>query len=127
MSRTDIPRHPLQPIVSVDGVLRFKENALVRKLVVDAGGLSVINGIEATREDREQLAMLIGSSLNGFSQLTYVTDETVDLACATGNDPDQLRSRIARLEGELTALRDGMRDAVARLYGIDPDVLDGGL
>jgi hypothetical protein len=39
-----------------------------------------------SNEDREQFAQLIGYSLSGFSSLSYVSDETYQLATATANE-----------------------------------------
>jgi hypothetical protein len=78
---------PMQPLV-VDsrGTLRFKENTLVRKLL-DFGtehgyGLNQMAVEDFTPEDRMQLAQLIGYSLSGYGELSYVTDESYDRAIA---------------------------------------------
>jgi len=68
----------MQPI-SLDkgGLARFKRNALVRYLL-DAGPfdlhqLRLLPNIPD--EDWEQLAQLIGYTVGGFSDLSYVSDE----------------------------------------------------
>jgi biotin synthase-related radical SAM superfamily protein len=72
----------MQTIVRDDnGVLRFRQNAIVRYLL-DAGHID-LNDIALRRfddEDRAQLAQLIGYSLSGFSELSYVNDETYEQA-----------------------------------------------
>jgi hypothetical protein len=123
MSKT--PRHPAQPLVTApDGVRRFKANELVRRMLAEVGGLSVVDRWEATREDRAQLAMLTGATLRGFGSLTYVSDDDFLIA---QEDRDgslaYLRERNARLEKELLTIREGMRESVALLYGVEPDSL----
>ena len=74
---------PMQSIVIDEhGVHRFRENSLVRYLL-DAGGLT-LNDLamlpSIPGEDREQLAQLIGYSISGFAELSYVRDETYEKA-----------------------------------------------
>jgi len=78
--------HPIQPLVSDKvGTTRFKENAIVsylidiatQKGIADMNSLAIMN---FSNEDREQFAQLIGYSLDGFGELSYVSDETYDLA-----------------------------------------------
>ena len=72
-------KHPMQPVVrDEDGILRFKRNAIVRYLL-DAGpyDLNYLSVMPFSDEDREQFAQLIGYSLNGFSELSYASDEVV--------------------------------------------------
>lgn len=75
-------RHPVQPLITDEaGILRFKRNEIVRFLL-DAGpfDLNKLAMMPFSAEDWEQLAQLIGYSLSGFEDLSYVTDETYDLA-----------------------------------------------
>lgn len=75
-------KHPIQPlVVNPDGVTRFKENAIVRYLLDNSS--ITLNHIAArgfTDEDRQQFAQLIGYSLSGYSDLSYVTDEAYTAA-----------------------------------------------
>ena len=75
-------RHPQQPVGwDGAGVIRFKPNAIVQALLDDCrrlGGLD-LNGIgigvargRYTNEDQIQLAQLIGYSVSGFGDLSYV-------------------------------------------------------
>lgn len=76
--------HPIQPLIMDEqGVLRFKKNAIVRFLL-DAGpfDMNKIALMPFSVEDREQFAQLIGYSLSGFSELSYVTDATYEQAAA---------------------------------------------
>lgn len=75
-------QHPLQPLISDEtGRLRFKENAIVIHLLdqgpFDMNSLAIM---DFTVEDQEQFAQLIGYSLDGFGELSYVRDETYDAA-----------------------------------------------
>lgn len=70
--------HPLQPLQKdKHGVIRFKPNAIVRYLL-DAGpfDMNKLAMIPFPIEDREQFAQLIGYSLCGFAELSYVTNKT---------------------------------------------------
>jgi len=72
-------RHPYQPIVIVDGVARFKANSIINYLF-NSGKLDLnhLELIHFEREDRIQIAQLLGYSLSGFQELPYVTDEDID-------------------------------------------------
>ena len=74
--------HPVQPLeVDKDGITRFKMNAIVRHLL-DNGGIDMnqIGMLDFEQNDREQFAQLIGYSLSGFADLSYVSDKTYELA-----------------------------------------------
>lgn len=65
-------RHPMQPIVMVGGVARFRKNRIVKALV-DAYP-DKLNGIargDFDAEDRTQLAQLIGCIVSGAGDLDY--------------------------------------------------------
>jgi len=84
-----IPKHPMQPVQFDDNIIRFKHNAIVRYLL-DAGpfDMNTLSAGRFTVEDREQFAQLIGYSVSGFGDLSYVRDQT----CATAEAlADQLR------------------------------------
>jgi len=81
----DAPPHPPQPIVTAtDGVRRFKENAIVRELLdfaISHGfGMNEIAIRRYDAADRVQFAQLIGYSVSGFSDLSYVSDAEYDRA-----------------------------------------------
>jgi selenocysteine lyase/cysteine desulfurase len=118
--------HPIQPIV-VDnhGTLRFKANAIVQHLL-DHGGIDLndIASLDFSREDHEQFAQLIGYSLSGASDLSYMSDEVIAAAEAMherGQSEHEARANALREQFE--AARDGMREGVAALFGIHPDDL----
>jgi hypothetical protein len=63
---------PMQPLV--DG--RFKENKIVNYCLDNKTDMNDIARHDFTNEDREQFAQLIGYSLGGYSDLSYVSDES---------------------------------------------------
>ena len=72
-------RLPMQPLVRDEqGVPRFQKNRLVRYLL-DAGGIDLnqlsifAQAAEVTKQERMQLAQLIGYSVDGFADLSYST------------------------------------------------------
>jgi hypothetical protein len=70
-------KHPLQEVQLDDrGVIRFRKNKIVEYLL-DQGPFDMnhlaVQGFSA--EDQEQFAQLIGYSVSGFSELSYVSDE----------------------------------------------------
>jgi len=69
--------HPSQYLIKdKENVLRFTENKIV-KFLLDVGpyDLNKLAIIPFSDEDRSQFAQLIGYSLSGFSELSYVSDE----------------------------------------------------
>lgn len=80
---------PMQPLAyDENGTLRFRGNTLVRHLL-DHGGLDLndLAMVECSTADREHFAQLIGYSLGGFGDLSYVSDETYDRAAAAAPKP----------------------------------------
>lgn len=81
IDQVKIVKHPMQPLVWVDGVIRFKENKIVRTLLeggpFDMNKLAVM-GFSA--DDRTQFAQLIGYSVSGIGDLSYVDPELVSQA-----------------------------------------------
>lgn len=82
------PEHPMQPVIlDESGVARFKANAIVRYLldlcqVRGISGMNELALIPFSREDREQFAQLIGYSVSGAGDLSYVSEEVIVLADA---------------------------------------------
>jgi hypothetical protein len=80
--RRNKKKHPIQPLED-DGnaVLRFKHNNIVRHLL-DHGGLDLnkLAVLDFPREDWEQFAQLIGYSLSGFGDLSYVSNRVWNAA-----------------------------------------------
>ena len=125
-------KNPIQPLAKDEhGAMRFKANAIVRRLLDFATprgmGLNEIAGLDFTDDDRQQFAQLIGYSLSGYSELqSYVTDEAYATAAQMAHAVDERDARIAALEQKLAELRaaaDMLREPVARLLEMHPDDL----
>lgn len=117
--------HPMQPVErDNDGMLRFKRNAIVRVLL-DVGPLSMnaLASMDFTDDDRAQFAQLIGYSLRGFSELSYVRDEQVEVAKRMAQGASEEQAKIATLEQTLAAVREKLAPVVPLLYAIHPDDL----
>lgn len=70
------PHAQQQIVLDEHGCKRFRKNQLVDRLVNEAcddrlTGLNYVATIEASREDRAQLAQLIGYSVDGYHSLDY--------------------------------------------------------
>ena len=79
-----IDQHPVQPVLKdKHGYLRCKANPIVRFLL-DAGpfDMNQLACMPFEDEDREQFAQLIGYSLSGLGELSYVSDETYERCAA---------------------------------------------
>ena len=66
-------KHPVQPTITDEhGVLRFKANAIIRHLI-DYGSISLndIAVMNFDNDDRQQLAQLIGYSVDGYADLSF--------------------------------------------------------
>ncbi len=80
-------KHPMQPIEKIEGVTRFRENKIVRWLVDSRpNSLNEIAMMEFSAEDRMQLAQLIGYSVSGYAELSYVTDKSYQKAVERSPD-----------------------------------------
>lgn len=79
------PKHPMQPIIWKNNIIRFKENKLVRMLLEHSSktGLDLNTLTEKTyykpsyKEDWNQFAQLIGYSVSGFSELNYANKNII--------------------------------------------------
>ena len=116
--------HPIQPLYKDDhGVIRFKENKIVCFLV-ERYGLNELSSLTFPDEDWEQLAQLIGYSLSGFGDLSYVRDTTCEAAeimMKSGKTEDQ--ARIEYLENQLNETRAAIKQAACAVFSIHPDDL----
>lgn len=71
-------KHPIQPIEEVDGIPRYKKNAIVEFLLKNGGfDMNALAVMGFSSEDREQFAQLIGYSVSGFGDLSYASPEVV--------------------------------------------------
>ena len=83
----DVAGQPMQPIVFAErGVIRFKQNAIVRHLLDYASSrgcsLNELARMDFSDDDRMQLAQLIGYSVSGYGDLSYASRESVERADA---------------------------------------------
>lgn len=91
VDKRDALKHPLQPVANDgNGVWRFKSNKIIEYLF-DSGKLDLneIARMRFTAEDKMQLAQLLGYSLSGYGDLSYVTDESYDAAHASLREEDK--------------------------------------
>jgi hypothetical protein len=118
-------RHPIQPLEDVEGVLRFKENAIVRRLLDDGPfDMNQIATWRVSRDDAVQFVQLIGYSLSGFGELSYVDDETFETAQRMATEgKSELQARVECLQRLVSFVRENIKDGVAELFGIHPDNL----
>lgn len=122
-------KNPIQPLHTTEfGVLRFKENAIVRHLLDWAAergmGLNEIACMDFSKDDRQQFAQLIGYSLSGYSDLmSYVDDDAYNAAAKMAEGVPEHEARLAALQEELDAVRVALREPMARLFGVHPDDL----
>lgn len=69
---------PLQPVIlDKNGVIRFKANTIIEYLY-DRGylDLNLIACLQFSQEDKEQFAQLLGYSLSGFLDLSFISKKT---------------------------------------------------
>jgi len=75
-------KHPVQPLYKDrDGTVRFYENKIIRYLL-DAGpfDMNALSRLPFSDDDRQQFAQLIGYSLSGYSELSYVSEDAFGAA-----------------------------------------------
>lgn len=120
--------NPIQPLVDVEGVTRFKENAIVRHLIDThpACDMNKLATLDFSDDDRQQFAQLIGYSLSGYCSLSYVDDVSYYAAGNVAEGLSDKDARIAALEQKLVELRAAigtLRGPVAVLFEMHPDDL----
>lgn len=122
---------PIQPLYrDKSGVIRFSQNRIV-DMLLDKGpfdlnqiAIMVADG-EFTKEEFVQLDQLIGYSLYGFSDLSYVDDETFEAAEKMAlQGKSELEARNEHLREVLDNAREGVRNAATSLFKIHPDDLE---
>lgn len=121
-------KFPIQPIKKdVHGVNRFVENRIVTMLLethpeIDMNGIAIK---DFTREEQEQFAQLIGYSLGGFSELSYVSNEVIEAANKMAHDgTGELEARNEALRESLETVKNGVRVAASELFNIHPDDME---
>ncbi|MCQ4311746.1 hypothetical protein NAV33_07530 [Pseudomonas stutzeri] len=93
--------HPMQPIeFDGKGVIRFRENRMVRHLLDFAAprgcGLNELARMDFSQDDRMQLAQLIGYSVSGYGDLGYASDESVEAADQIAADLHAAQKEVDR-------------------------------
>lgn len=81
---------PQQPVVVREGISRFQSNALVQHLYdwaqVRGHGLTELALVDAPDSHRQQFAQLIGYSIDGYGELSYVDEQAFERAAAAERD-----------------------------------------
>jgi len=110
-------RHPIQPLVMVDGTLRYKQNKIVRALLDHSSERGLDMNEIARRgfsnDDQVQFAQLIGYSHDGAGTLSYFPDEVWEASQAmheAGLSED--KARLQALRGFVKTLQDKAIEAV---------------
>lgn len=120
-------RQPIQPLYYDDhSVIRFHQNEIVRQLL-DKGGIDLnhIARWDVSREDRVQFAQLIGYSLGGFGELSYVNDDDYAIAeTMFGHDETEQEAEIRHLRSLVATFRTWLKGIVPQLFPIHPDDLN---
>lgn len=119
----NLTKMPLQPIRNG----RFVPNRIVKTLLDAAPiGLNELAVMEFTQSEQEQFIQLIGYSLNGFSELSYVSDETYETAFKIAEEGiSELEARNVILRAKLQEIKRGLKIAVSAAFQIHPDDLNG--
>jgi hypothetical protein len=117
--------HPIQPLELDGNVKRFKRNHIVQFLLDQPGGadMNQLVALNFSKEDHQQFAQLIGYSLSGYGDLSYVDDYAYGVAERVLAGELESQARIAYLENELSQLRNALREPMANLFGRHPDDL----
>lgn len=123
IDRESLP--PQQPIkMDLAGCLRFQENAIVSSLLETSSlDMNKIAVMDFSQADREQFAQLIGYSLSGYSELSYVRDETYERATNTKDHEDPRDAQIRVLRNKLAVVRSHLREVACSVFAIHPDDL----
>jgi len=112
---------PLQPIFNG----RFIPNKIVMMLLdrapVDLNGIACM---DFTQGEREQFAQLIGYSISGFGELSYVSEETYTTAVKMTGGQSEIVARIEYLQETIDGVRTGLKSIIPTLFRIHPDDLE---
>jgi len=73
-------KHPVQPVIQDDyGIHRFKKNGIVAFLLGNSGyDMNNLAEMRFSEEDQEQFIQLIGYSVSGACDLSYVSDRVAN-------------------------------------------------
>lgn len=117
-------RHPIQPVEEDSkGVLRFKKNKIVEKLLDDGPfDLNDIAYWDVSVDDRRQFAQLIGYSLSGFGDLSCCDNETYEAAYSMSqNSKSELQARLGYFRELIEGLKTHLTTPMAMLFECHPD------
>ena len=116
-------KHPMQPIYADGhGVQRFKPNAIVDYMATKIG-LNELHIMPFTNEDHDQLAQLIGYSVSGYGDLSYVNPLNVAAADhLAANGGTELDARLVAAEQKTAEYRKALSDIQAVLYNMSEEV-----
>ena len=118
--------HPTQPVLKDErGVARFQRNEIVCHLF-DSGilDLNYLSKMDFDNEDWMQLAQLLGYSISGYSTLSYVSDESYQIAEKMFDEGvTEEQAKLEVIQSTLEKVRDSLRDLVPSLFQIHPDDL----
>ena len=117
---------PLQPIrIDERGVERFVPNRIVEALLETSSlDLNKIACMDFTQQEQEQFAQLIGYSVGGWSELSYVSDEALATVEKMMEGKSEQEAANEYLRETLIAVRSGMKEIVPHLFQIHPDDLE---
>lgn len=129
--KSKLPPNPIQPLVVVNDVLRFKANKIVLHLLecCELRKHADMNSIDSgafSSDDRAQFAQLIGYSWSDAVDSGYMPSRVIDTAWDVydrGVTPEA--SRIELLEHQLAELKEAFREPVAALYEMHLSDLGG--
>ena len=123
-------KFPIQPTyIDEHGVKRFKENKVVSYLLANGGlDLNYLRGeLNDCHDDWEQFAQLIGYSVSGFSDLPYVSEETLNVLgvvdCIEAGDVSEDKVRLEYLRSVLYNLKDSAVTLAEKIQEIYPEDL----
>lgn len=122
-------KHPMQYKHTPKGDReRFVKNEVVAWLLdnaYDKNGQKIDMNTLAVQsfnvEDRRQFAQLIGYSVGGYGELSYV--DNASYAMAEAKNPEAMR--ISYHEALVKKMRNELRESMAELFDVHPDDLRG--
>lgn len=116
----------MQPIEKINDVVRFRANTLVRHLLDEAsagrkcGMNELYSQVKASKEEKQQFAQLIGYSVSGYGDLSYVTDEAYAAAALKAENPekDEKDLLLDYYRGRLRQIQEAFAGPVGWLYNV---------
>lgn len=117
-------KNPIQPLnIDKHGTLRFKKNEIVDYILENGGiDLNHIAGMKFSNDDREQFAQLIGYSLSGFGDLSYVSSDTYNIADKSFHENCSIMEAENKiLREQLDLVKNALRSLMPNIFNIHPD------